>query len=79
MWWRYFPEPLHQLTEEEVHHLRGVVRGGSDPQELLPTRHRGVVDGLDVDVMPGHQFVTDFCVFSSIGDLRSITAGAGSE
>lgn len=73
------PEALHQLTEEEVHHLRCVVRGGGNPQELLPARHRWVVDGLDVDVVPAHQFVTDFRVFSSIGDLSAITARAGSE
>lgn len=42
------------LTKEVVHHLWCVVRSGGNPQELLPPGHRGVVDGLDVDVMSAH-------------------------
>lgn len=63
------PFTLDALTQEEVHHLRRVMRGGGNPQELLPTRHCWVVNGLHVDVMPGHQLITDFCVLSSIGNL----------
>ena len=65
----YSEVALRELTQEEVHHLRCVVRGRGNPQELLPTRHCWVINGLDVDIMPGHQLITDFCVLSSIGNL----------
>lgn len=48
------PTALPVLTEEVVHHLRCMVRSGGNPQELLPPGHRGVVDGLDIDVMCAH-------------------------
>lgn len=63
------------LTEEVVHHLGGVVRGGGDPQQLLPPGHRRVVDGLDVDVVSAHELVTDFCVLSSVCHLGLETTG----
>lgn len=61
------------LTQEVAHHLRRVVGGGCDAQELLPPRHRRVIDGLDVDVVSAHQLITDGRVFSSICNLHVMT------
>lgn len=68
------PALLQALTEEVVHHLWCMVRGGGDPQELFPPGHRRVIDCLDVDVMSAHEFVTDLCVFSSICNLSLMRA-----
>lgn len=57
------------LTDKVLHHLGGVVRCCSDTQELLSPGYGGIVDGLNVNVVPAHHDVTHLCVFLSIRHL----------
>lgn len=56
----------HRLTDKVFHHLRGVVRCCSDTQKLLSPGYCGIVDGLNVNIVPAHHEVTHLCVFLSI-------------
>lgn len=58
-------------TNEVDHHLGGVVWGDGNAQQLLPLRHGGVVNSLDVDVATRHQEVTDPGVLFCISHLRN--------
>lgn len=57
------------LTDKVFHHLGGVVRCCSDTQKLLSPSYGGIVDGLNVNVVPAHHDVTHLCVFLSIRHL----------
>lgn len=56
----------HCLTNKVFHHLRGVVRCCSNAQKLLSPGYSGIVDGLNVDVVPAHHEVTHLRVFLSV-------------
>lgn len=48
---------LLRRVDEVLHHFDGVVWSRSDAQQLLSTRHRRVVDWLQVYAVLQHQFV----------------------
>lgn len=56
-------------TDKVVHHLGSVVWCGGDAQQLLSFSHSGVVDCLDVDVVPRHHDVTDLGVLLCVCHL----------
>lgn len=58
------------LTHEVLHHGRIMMRRRSQAQQLLATRHCGVVDSLDVDVVSFQQGVTHLVVQLSIAHLE---------
>lgn len=58
------------LTHKMIHHGRIMMRRRSQAQQLLATRHCGVVDGLDVDVVSFQQGVTHLVVQLSIAHLE---------
>lgn len=64
------------LTDEVAHHLRRVVRRGSDAQQLFSASHRGVVNGLDVDVIAAHHDVTHLRVLLCVRHLRTHTSAS---
>lgn len=57
-------------VHKEVHHLRSVVRSGSEAQQFLAARHRRVIDRLEVDAVLGHQIVRQFDNHNRITDLK---------
>lgn len=59
------------LTHKVLHHGRVMMRRRSQTQQLLTARHRGVVDGLDVDVVSLQQSVTHLGVQLSIAHLQN--------
>lgn len=59
------------LTNKVLHHGRIVMRRRSQAQQLLTSRHCGVVDGLDVDVVPVQQGVAHLGVQLSITHLEN--------
>ena len=63
------PHGEHGVDEAD-HHGLGVVRGGRDAQQLLPARHRRVVDRLHVDAVLLHQVVRQLRARLGVPDLR---------
>lgn len=59
------------LTHKVLHHGRVMMRRRSQTQQLLTSRHCGVVDGLDVDVVSLQQSVTHLGVQLSITHLQN--------
>lgn len=57
-------------VHKEVHHLRSVVRSGSEAQQFLAARHRRVIDRLEVDAVLGHQIVRQFDDHNRITNLK---------
>ena len=57
-------------VDEAVDHVDGVVRGRRDAQQLVTTRHRRVVDRLQVDAVLGHQLIGQLHHQLRIADLR---------
>lgn len=47
-----------------------MVRCGGNAEQLLSSRHGGVVDGLNVDVITRQHDVTDRSVFLGVGHLQ---------
>lgn len=71
--WKYeVSTTICQLTDKVFHHLRGVVRCCSNTQKLVSSGYSGIVDGLNVNVVPAHHEVTHLCVFLSIRHLDNI-------
>lgn len=71
--WKYgVSTTICQLTDKVFHHLRGVVRCCSNTQKLVSPGYSGIVDGLNVNVVPAHHEVTHLCVFLSIRHLDNI-------
>lgn len=62
---------VNKFLDEIVHHFGGVVGRGRDPQPFLAQRHCRVVDGLDVNIVLGHQLIAQFRGKSGVSDLCS--------
>ena len=59
------------LTDKVLHHGGVVMRRRSQTQQLLTSRHSGVVDGLDVDVVSLQQNIAHLSVQLSVAHLQS--------
>lgn len=62
---------FNPLTDKVEHHLGAVEWSGGDAQQLVSLGHSGVVDCLDVDVVPRHHDVADLSVLLSICHLQN--------
>ena len=58
------------VPDEGVHHVRGVVRRGGHPQDLLAPRHGRVVDGLRVVAVAADQLVRNLGADRRVANLK---------
>ena len=64
-----------QRVDEVVHHVSGVVGRRGNAQQLLASRHRRVVDRLDVDAVDVEELVGDLLRQLRVSHLRGHRAG----
>ena len=64
-----FPD-LNQRFHEFIHHFRGMMWSGCNPQALLTAGDGRVIDGLHVDVVISHEIVGNLRALLWIADLN---------